>query len=155
MHDVESISPHLHSGCISSGNSTSPRATLSPAFVQQTDLFFSPRQSRAGVWLFITWSEHLIPLLYIYTQTFPPALTITVDSYFWNRYPLWPEFSSIYFNVVEGKSAEWGVRTFSPTVDSLVLNPYPLDLPSAHLYHLVSDQAPTGRISPVCDWSRR
>ncbi|KAF8805435.1 alpha-1,6-mannosyltransferase subunit [Phlegmacium glaucopus] len=36
------------------------------------------------------------------------ALTITVDSYFWNNYPIWPEFSGIYFNVVEGKSSEWG-----------------------------------------------
>ncbi|KIM42275.1 glycosyltransferase family 22 protein [Hebeloma cylindrosporum] len=39
---------------------------------------------------------------------FPPALTFVVDSYFWNTYPLWPEFSGIYFNVVEGKSAERG-----------------------------------------------
>lgn len=36
------------------------------------------------------------------------ALTMAVDSYFWNRFPLWPEFSSIFFNVIEGKSAEWG-----------------------------------------------
>lgn len=35
------------------------------------------------------------------------TLTATVDSYFWG-YLIWPEFSGIYFNVVEGKSAEWG-----------------------------------------------
>jgi hypothetical protein len=94
----------------------------------------------------------LIPPLFNFILIFPPVLTITVDSYFWNRYPLWPEFSGIYFNVVEGKSAEWGVRTFYPAANSLVLNFHPLDLPAAHLYHVVSAQAPTGSISPFCDW---
>jgi hypothetical protein len=37
------------------------------------------------------------------------ALTVSIDSYFWDQWPLWPEFSSIYFNVYEGKSADWGV----------------------------------------------
>ena len=152
---MESVSPHLHSGCISSRNSTAARTALSPAFVQQTDLLIFPRQSRAGVRHFFTWSEHLIPLLFNSAQAFPPALTIVVDSYFWNNYPLWPEFSGIYFNVVEGKSAEWGVRTLSPAANSPVLNFYPLDLSAAYLYHLVSAQAPTGRTSPVCSWSRR
>jgi len=32
-----------------------------------------------------------------------------VDSYFWAKFPLWPEFSGIYFNVLEGKSIQWGV----------------------------------------------
>ncbi|KAJ6631411.1 Alg9-like mannosyltransferase family-domain-containing protein [Mycena sp. CBHHK59/15] len=36
------------------------------------------------------------------------ALTISVDSYFWGQPYLWPEWQSIYFNVVEGKSADWG-----------------------------------------------
>lgn len=39
------------------------------------------------------------------------ALTVSVDTYFHaNRTPIWPEFSGIYFNVVQGKSAEWGVE---------------------------------------------
>ena len=38
------------------------------------------------------------------------ALTVSVDSYFWDHWPLWPEYFSTYFNVYEGKSAEWGVR---------------------------------------------
>ncbi|KAF7314395.1 Mannosyltransferase [Mycena kentingensis (nom. inval.)] len=37
------------------------------------------------------------------------VLTVLVDSYFWGQSYLWPEFHSIYFNVVEGKSVEWGV----------------------------------------------
>ena len=117
-----SVSPHLHSGCISSRNNASARTTLSPAFVQQTNFLVFPRPSRADVRDFFTWSEYLIPPLYNSIYFFSPALTIVVDSYFWNRYPLWPEFSGIYFNVVEGKSVEWGVRTFSPVVHSLVLN---------------------------------
>ena len=42
----------------------------------------------------------------------PLALTISIDSYFWDQWPLWPEVSSLYFNVYEGKSADWGVRIF-------------------------------------------
>ncbi|KAJ3516567.1 hypothetical protein NLJ89_g1033 [Agrocybe chaxingu] len=38
----------------------------------------------------------------------PSALTTLVDSHFWGKELLWPEFSGIYFNVVEGKSSEWG-----------------------------------------------
>ncbi|KAI0267847.1 Alg9-like mannosyltransferase family-domain-containing protein [Gloeopeniophorella convolvens] len=37
------------------------------------------------------------------------ALTVCIDSYFWGEWPLWPELSSVYFNVYQGKSAEWGV----------------------------------------------
>ncbi|KAI9463196.1 alpha-1,6-mannosyltransferase subunit [Lactarius psammicola] len=40
------------------------------------------------------------------------ALTVSIDSYFWDRWPLWPELFSIYFNVYEGKSTEWGVSPF-------------------------------------------
>ncbi|KAJ7496638.1 glycosyltransferase family 22 protein [Mycena latifolia] len=36
------------------------------------------------------------------------ALTVSVDSYFWGQPYLWPEWHSIYFNIVEGKSADWG-----------------------------------------------
>lgn len=39
------------------------------------------------------------------------ALTVAVDSYFWGQWPLWPEFYGLYFNVVQGKSSEWGVRS--------------------------------------------
>jgi hypothetical protein len=38
----------------------------------------------------------------------PPGLSLFVDSYFWQR-SVWPELGSLIFNVVEGRSAEWGV----------------------------------------------
>ncbi|KOS16301.1 alpha-mannosyltransferase subunit [Malassezia pachydermatis] len=34
--------------------------------------------------------------------------SIVIDSYFWQTSWLWPELHAILFNVVEGKSAEWG-----------------------------------------------
>ena len=37
------------------------------------------------------------------------ALTVAVDSYFWGRFPVWPEFEAFWFNVYEGKSSDWGV----------------------------------------------
>ncbi|KAJ7592689.1 glycosyltransferase family 22 protein [Mycena floridula] len=40
------------------------------------------------------------------------ALSMAVDSYFWQKPFLWPEFQSIYFNVYQGKSSDWGVEPF-------------------------------------------
>ncbi|KAF8486286.1 hypothetical protein DFH94DRAFT_712149 [Russula ochroleuca] len=34
------------------------------------------------------------------------ALTVSIDSYFRDHWPLWPEFSGIYFNVYEGKACD-------------------------------------------------
>ncbi|KAJ2924814.1 hypothetical protein H1R20_g12296, partial [Candolleomyces eurysporus] len=57
-------------------------------------------------------------------------LTITVDSYFWNQTLLWPEFSGLFFNVVEGKSAEWGTSPpltyFTSFLPKLLLSSLPL-----------------------------
>ncbi|TBU24458.1 Alg9-like mannosyltransferase family-domain-containing protein [Dichomitus squalens] len=58
------------------------------------------------------------------------ALTVFVDSYFWQQWPLWPELYGIYFNVIQGKSAEWGVepfhRYFSSYLPKLLLSSLPL-----------------------------
>ncbi|KAI0671330.1 Alg9-like mannosyltransferase family-domain-containing protein [Trametes maxima] len=65
------------------------------------------------------------------------ALTMSVDSYFWRRWPLWPELYGIYFNVVEGKSADWGVSPFHTYFTShlprLLLSSAPLSLLGALL----------------------
>jgi alpha-1,6-mannosyltransferase len=37
------------------------------------------------------------------------ALTVAIDSYFWNTRLLWPELFGVYFNVYLGKSSDWGV----------------------------------------------
>ncbi|KAJ7684607.1 glycosyltransferase family 22 protein [Mycena polygramma] len=60
------------------------------------------------------------------------ALTVSVDSYFWGQPYLWPEWQSIYFNVVEGKSADWGTSPAHAYVTShlpkLLLAALPLSL---------------------------
>jgi len=44
----------------------------------------------------------------VFYSTFA-VITVGTDSYFWKRWPLWPEFSGFYFNVFQGKSSDWGV----------------------------------------------
>ncbi|KAF8161726.1 alpha-1,6-mannosyltransferase subunit [Mycena galopus ATCC 62051] len=60
------------------------------------------------------------------------ASTVSVDSYFWGQSYLWPEWQSIYFNVVEGKSADWGTSPAHAYVTShlpkLLLSALPLSL---------------------------
>ena len=60
------------------------------------------------------------------------ALTVGVDSYFWQQKLLWPEMHSILFNVVEGKSAEWGVSPpstyFKALLPKLLLSSLPLSI---------------------------
>ncbi|KAI9812417.1 MAG: dolichyl-P-Man:Man(7)GlcNAc(2)-PP-dolichol alpha-1,6-mannosyltransferase [Pycnora praestabilis] len=54
-------------------------------------------------------------------------LTVSVDSFFWERFPLWPEFVGFYYNAIEGKSSEWGTSAwsfyFTNAIPRLLMNP--------------------------------
>src|ERR1051326_6618011 len=55
------------------------------------------------------------------------SLTVTIDSYFWQKFPLWPEWTAFYYNTVEGHSSEWGVSPwhfyFANALPKLLFNP--------------------------------
>ena len=38
------------------------------------------------------------------------ASTISVDSFFWQQFPLWPELAAFKFNVVSGQASAWGTQ---------------------------------------------
>ncbi|KAL5486268.1 ECM39 [Sanghuangporus weigelae] len=63
---------------------------------------------------------------------FSVSLTTLLDSYLWAHYPLWPELHSLYFNVYQHKSAEWGTAPFhayfSTHLPKLLLSSLPLSL---------------------------
>ncbi|KAG2053372.1 hypothetical protein BDR06DRAFT_982841 [Suillus hirtellus] len=56
--------------------------------------------------------------------------TVTIDSYMWNQWPLWPEMYGIYFNVYQGKSSDWGTSPvhayFLSHLPKLLLGSLPL-----------------------------
>ncbi|KAG9048903.1 dolichyl-P-Man:Man(7)GlcNAc(2)-PP-dolichol alpha-1,6-mannosyltransferase [Tulasnella sp. UAMH 9824] len=60
------------------------------------------------------------------------ALSVLVDSYFWRQWPLWPELSTFGFNILEGKSADWGTSPFhtyfTAFLPKLLLSSMPLAL---------------------------
>jgi len=53
--------------------------------------------------------------------------TVSIDSYFWQQFPAWPELQGFYYNTVLGKSSEWGVSPpnyyFNNAIPRLLLNP--------------------------------
>lgn len=55
------------------------------------------------------------------------GVTVTIDSFFWQRFPLWPEWAGFYYNTIQGKSADWGVSPwhyyFVNAIPRLLLNP--------------------------------
>ena len=55
------------------------------------------------------------------------ASTISVDSFFWQQFPLWPELAAFKFNVVSGQASAWGTQPwhfyFSNAIPRLLLNP--------------------------------
>ena len=55
------------------------------------------------------------------------GVTVSVDSYFWQKFPLWPEWVGFHYNTIEGKSADWGVSPWHfyliNAIPRLLLNP--------------------------------
>ena len=53
--------------------------------------------------------------------------TVPLDSFFWQSFPLWPEWTGFYFNTIQGHSADWGVLPwhyyFVNALPRLLLNP--------------------------------
>ncbi|RHZ68482.1 dolichyl-P-Man:Man(7)GlcNAc(2)-PP-dolichol alpha-1,6-mannosyltransferase [Aspergillus thermomutatus] len=65
------------------------------------------------------------------------AITVLVDSFFWQQFPLWPELAAFKFNVISGQASAWGTHPwhfyFSGAIPRLLLNPltYLLAVPFA------------------------
>lgn len=65
--------------------------------------------------------------------------SVPLDSYFWQSFPLWPEWTAFYYNTIQGHSADWGVLPwhyyFANALPRLLLNPatYLLCIPIAVL----------------------
>ncbi|CAO2656746.1 Nn.00g055490.m01.CDS01 [Neocucurbitaria sp. VM-36] len=65
--------------------------------------------------------------------------TVPLDSFFWQSFPLWPEWTAFYYNTIQGHSADWGVSPwhyyFTNALPRLLLNPaiYLLCIPVAIL----------------------
>ncbi|KAB8079163.1 Alg9-like mannosyltransferase family-domain-containing protein [Aspergillus leporis] len=63
--------------------------------------------------------------------------TLIVDSFFWQKFPLWPELEAFIFNVIHGQASAWGTHPwhfyFTNAIPRLLLNPllYLLGLPLA------------------------
>lgn len=63
--------------------------------------------------------------------------TVLIDSFFWQSFPLWPEWTGFYYNTIQGHSADWGVSPwqfyFINAIPRLLINPlsYLLCIPIA------------------------
>ncbi|KAH8697772.1 putative alpha-1,6-mannosyltransferase subunit [Talaromyces proteolyticus] len=55
------------------------------------------------------------------------STTVVIDSYFWQSFPLWPEFSAFKFNVISGEASAWGTSPwyfyFVDAIPRLLMNP--------------------------------
>ena len=67
------------------------------------------------------------------------GFTVPLDSFFWHQFPSWPELTSFLFNVVEGKSVDWGTSPFhfyfTNALPKILFNPllYTICIPLAIL----------------------
>jgi alpha-1,6-mannosyltransferase len=80
------------------------------------------------------------------------AISIPIDSYFWQR-PIWPELASFFYNAIQGKSTDWGTSPFHAYFTSflpkLLLNPMiPLLLIPSALYFPATRRSALGLVAP-------
>ncbi|KAL8850463.1 MAG: hypothetical protein Q9221_004605 [Calogaya cf. arnoldii] len=65
------------------------------------------------------------------------SITIPIDSFFWQRFPLWPELSAFSYNILHSQSSNWGTSPwhfyFTSALPRLLFNPltYTLCIPLA------------------------
>jgi len=64
-------------------------------------------------------------------------LTVPIDSFFWQKWPLWPELTGFMYNIVDKQSSNWGIQPwhfyFTSALPRLLFNPliYQICLPLA------------------------
>lgn len=56
------------------------------------------------------------------------SLTVPLDSYFWLRFPLWPELSAFSYNILSGQASSWGTSPpyfyLTSALPRLLFNPF-------------------------------
>ena len=106
----------------------------------------------------LLWDIHRTPrFLHIRRAIIPPGLlgfltglllSVPLDSYFWLRFPIWPEFSAFTYNVLKGNSSNWGTSPvlfyFTSSLPRLLFNPlvYLICLPIALIIDYQRPYAP-------------
>ncbi|MCJ1451887.1 dolichyl-P-Man:Man(7)GlcNAc(2)-PP-dolichol alpha-1,6-mannosyltransferase [Mycoblastus sanguinarius] len=56
------------------------------------------------------------------------GLTIPIDSFFWQKFPLWPELTGFIYNIISKQSLNWGTQPwhfyFTSALPRLLFNPF-------------------------------
>ncbi|KAI8051148.1 GPI mannosyltransferase [Syncephalis plumigaleata] len=119
----------------------------------------------AGLWfrselaaLFVPWA--LLELLNRRIQ-FVPAIqsgllaglyaipsTVIIDSYFWQKFPKWPEFDVFWFNAIDLRSSEWGVSPWHAYFTTLIPRILHVALPLA-VYGVYSNKSVRRYLVPM------
>ncbi|ATY61957.1 glycosyltransferase family 22 [Cordyceps militaris] len=80
------------------------------------------------------------------------ALTVPIDSYFWQRVPLWPELAGFYYNAVLGASSDWGTSPwhyyFSSALPRVLLNPLAPPLAALALWQPATARPAADLVAP-------
>lgn len=55
------------------------------------------------------------------------TLTVPIDSFFWQKWPLWPELTGFVYNIIDKQSSNWGTQPwhfyFTSALPRLLFNP--------------------------------